>query len=108
MRRTAAVLVAGHALAMADKTAAAAPLSFQVTVDSGDPHRLSRFWAAALRYDVEHNDAQIRALMAAGVVSRDDAVEFEGELHWRTGAAIRRPAEGPRSGAFRVLFLAVP
>lgn len=93
---------------MSDETAASGPLNFQVTVDSGDPHRLSRFWAAALRYDVEHNDAQIKELMAAGIVTLDDAIEFEGELYWRTGAAIRRPWEGPRSGAFRVLFLAVP
>ncbi|HEX4213556.1 MAG TPA: VOC family protein [Candidatus Dormibacteraeota bacterium] len=91
-----------------DETAGSGPLSFQVTVDCGDPHRLSRFWATALRYEVEHRDAQIRELMAAGIATADDAIEFEGELAWRTGAAIRRPAEGPRSGAFRVLFLGVP
>jgi hypothetical protein len=93
---------------MSDETAGSGPLSFQVTVDCADPHRQSRFWAAALRYDVEHADAQIKELLASGIATADDVVEFEGELAWRTGAAIRRPAEGPRSGAFRVLFLRVP
>jgi hypothetical protein len=85
------------------------PAGFQVTVDCGDPHRQSRFWAGALGYEVERHEGRIRELLDAGVATPADVLEVEGRLSWRTAAAIRRPSGGgERSGAFRLLFLQVP
>ncbi len=73
------------------------PTSFQVVVDCEDPHRLVRFWAEALGYEVERDDGTIRRLLDAGVASPDDVVEIDGALAWRVGAACRDPeGTGPR------------
>jgi hypothetical protein len=81
------------------------PIAFQVTVDAVDPHRLARFWAEALHYDLEDHDSFIRQLLTQGVASEDDVVEVDGRLAWKTGAAIRHPGAPPIG---RVLFMAVP
>jgi hypothetical protein len=89
------------------------PIGFQITFDAVDPHALARFWAAALGYEVEDNDAMIRQLLDEGVASDDDVTEIDGVLAWRTGTAIRHPDDldtdpfgdpAPR----RLLFLQVP
>jgi Glyoxalase-like domain len=77
---------------------------FQVAVDAADPHRLNRFWAAAVGYDVEDHHDQITELIAAGIAAADDAVEIDGRKAWRIAAASRDPAgTGPR-----LLFQQVP
>ena len=89
-----------------------APLSYQITIDSGDPHAQARFWARALHYEVEDNDAFVRSLLDQGHVTDDDVVEVEGRLHFAIGAAIHHPDDGdpgpldqpPR----RLLFMRVP
>jgi len=78
--------------------------TFQVAVDATDPHRLNRFWAAAVGYEMEDHHDQVNELIAAGVVTADDAVEIDGRLAWRTAAACRDAAgHGPR-----LLFQQVP
>ncbi len=89
-------------------TAGPAPIDFQVTFDTADPHAQARFWAAALRYEVEEHDGMIRGLLDQGVVGADDVVEVDGVLHWRTAVAIRPPGTTDPSATGRVLFVAVP
>lgn len=88
------------------------PIGFQVTVDCLDPHAQARFWAAALRYEVEDDTAFVREMLAAGHATDDDVVEIDGRLFWSIGSAIRHPdAVGDLSAARRsgqrVLFLRV-
>ena len=89
------------------------PIGYQVTVDAHDPHAQARFWAAALGYVVEDNDAMIREILEHGPATDDDVVKIDGRLHWRTMSAIRHP-DDVDTGPFedpaprRVLFIAVP
>ncbi|MBT2545377.1 VOC family protein [Streptomyces sp. ISL-44] len=81
--------------------------TFQVTIDSADPHPLADWWADALGWEVEPSDeAFIRGLIAAGHASEDDTTNHRGTLVWKLGAAIRHP-EGLES-APRILFQLVP
>ncbi len=89
------------------------PIGFQVTVDAADPHAQARFWAAALGYVVEDNDAFIRDLLEQGHVGDEDVIEVDGRLSFAIGEAIRHPDDldadplgdpAPR----RLLFLHVP
>lgn len=85
------------------------PIGFQVTVDAADPHAQARFWASALHYEVEDQDAFIRDLLDQGHVDDDDVLEVDGRLAFRIGAGIRPPADSETSGqGTRVLFLQVP
>jgi catechol 2,3-dioxygenase-like lactoylglutathione lyase family enzyme len=77
-------------------------LDYQVTVDARDPHRLARFWADALGFEVQDYTEMIRSLLDQGVAREDDVVEFEGMLLWRVGAAIIDPPTGRR-----ILFMRV-
>ncbi|MFI8361569.1 VOC family protein [Streptomyces sp. NPDC085612] len=77
--------------------------TFQVTIDSADPHPLADWWADALGWEVEPSDEPfIRGLIAAGHATEDDTTTHRGVLVWKAGAAIRHP-EGP-AGAPRILF----
>ncbi len=77
--------------------------TFQVTIDSADPHPLADWWADALGWEVEPSDEQfIRGLIEAGHASEDDTTTHRGVLVWKAGAAIRHP-EG-LEGAPRILF----
>ncbi len=95
---------------MSDLTETHEPLTFQVVVDAGDPHLLARFWAAALRYEVEDHDAMVRGLLDQGLVGDADVVEVDGVLHFAAAVGIRPPgadqAEAARNQ--RLLFVAVP
>lgn len=86
------------------------PLTFQVVFDSADPHAQARFWAAAMRYEVEADDEMVRGLLDQGVVGDDDVVEIDGVMYFRAGVGIRPPgadlAEALRNQ--RILFMAVP
>ena len=68
---------------------AAPPL--QIALDCLDPHAQAEFWAAALGYDVERDEDQIRELLDAGVATDDDVMTVDGRLVWRDGAAMRDP-----------------
>ncbi len=89
------------------------PIGYQVTVDAHDPHAQASFWAAALGFVVEDNDAVIREVLEHGPATEDDVVEIDGRLHWRTMSAIRHP-DDVGTGPFedpaprRLLFIAVP
>ena len=78
--------------------------SFQICIDSADPHALARFWAAATGYEIEDNDAQIRRLLEAGVATAGDVVETNGRLAWKTATA----ANDPDGRLPRLLFQQVP
>ncbi len=81
--------------------------TFQVTIDSADPHTLADWWADALGWEVEPSDEPfIRGLIEAGHATEDDTTTHRGTLVWKVGAAIRHP-EG-LEGAPRVLFQLVP
>ncbi|WP_374777741.1 VOC family protein [Streptomyces sp. NBC_01310] len=77
--------------------------TFQVTIDSADPHSLADWWADALGWEVEPSDEPfIRGLIEAGRASEDDTTTHRGTLVWKAGTAIRHP-DG-LEGAPRVLF----
>lgn len=81
--------------------------TFQVTVDSADPHTLADWWAEALGWEVEPSDEGfIRRMVAEGRASEDDTTTHHGTLVWKVGAAIRHPEGLDR--APRVLFQLVP
>ncbi|KOU26521.1 VOC family protein [Streptomyces sp. WM6368] len=81
--------------------------TFQVTIDSADPHTLADWWADALGWEVEPSDEPfIRGLIEAGHATEDDTTTHRGTLVWKVGAALRHP-EG-LEGAPRVLFQLVP
>ncbi|MEU9146338.1 VOC family protein [Streptomyces sp. NPDC048349] len=81
--------------------------TFQVTIDSPDPHPLADWWADALGWDVEPSDeAFIRGVIAAGQATEDDTTTHRGTLVWKTGAGIRHPEGLER--APRILFQLVP
>ncbi|WP_116246180.1 VOC family protein [Nocardiopsis sp. FIRDI 009] len=85
----------------------------QLVVDCAEPLALSRFWAAALEYEVEDNDALIGRLVAAGMVGEDDYTVVDGRRAFVTLAAIRHP-DDPVHGdtgiglGRRLLFQRVP
>ncbi|MFJ3204163.1 VOC family protein [Streptomyces sp. NPDC086989] len=81
--------------------------TFQVTVDSADPHPLADWWADALGWEVERTDEEfIRKMIAEGQAGEDDTTTHRGALVWKAGAAIRHPEGLER--APRVLFQLVP
>jgi hypothetical protein len=69
----------------------------QVAFDCEDPHRQAAFWAAALHYEVEHDEDAIRQLLADGIATEADVMDLDGTLVWRDGAACHDPTgHGPR------------
>jgi len=82
------------------------PINVQMVFDCSDPHAQASFWGAALGWDVEQADDFIRKMLAEGIATEDDVVDLGGKLGWKTGAAIRRPADA--TGPVRLLFMRVP
>jgi hypothetical protein len=82
---------------------------FQVVVDCADPHAIADWWAAALGWVVEPSDEGfIRDMIDRGLATEDDTTRHNGQLVWRSGAAIRHP-DGPHRGPRkRILFQQVP
>ena len=78
---------------------------FQIAVDCADPHRLARFWAAALGYEVEDHSALVEQMLAAGLAGEADTVVLDGRLAWRDAAACR---DVGGDGRPRLLFQRVP
>lgn len=70
---------------------------FQIVIDSTDPHALCRFWAQLLGYEVEVDPDFVQRMLEAGAATRDDVIEHEGVLMWRSAAACSDPDHhGPR------------
>ena len=65
---------------------------FQICIDADDPHRLNRFWAAAMGYEIEDHHDQVKQLVDEGHASADDTTEIDGRLAWRTAVASWDPA----------------
>jgi hypothetical protein len=84
------------------KAAVPEPMSWQLTIDANDPHRLADFWAAALRAEVEDNSERIAQLVAQGWARDSDTLEHNGRLSWRDLTAVRA------SGRPRILLQRVP
>jgi hypothetical protein len=69
----------------------------QVTVDCADPHRVARFWAAALGYEKESHVDVVQGLLDAGLLGRDATVEVDGGVQFADVSACRDPdGVGPR------------
>jgi hypothetical protein len=78
---------------------------FQVVVDCAAPHELADWWAEALGWQVEAQDAAfIRRMIDAGYATDDETTTHRGALVWKTGAAINSPDPNRP----RVLFQEVP
>jgi hypothetical protein len=85
------------------------PPGTQLVVYAADPHALARFWAAALGYELENNDAFIRSILEAGIAQESDTMVRDGRRFWAEALAIRHPDDpvDPRSGishGHRILF----
>jgi hypothetical protein len=81
--------------------------SFQVTIDSLEPHKLADWWAEALGWEVEASDEDfIRRMIAEGHATDDDTTMHRDRLVWKTGAAVGHP-DGPAAGP-RIYFQGVP
>ncbi|MFJ8537480.1 VOC family protein [Streptomyces sp. NPDC093591] len=90
-----------------------APLHWKLVVDSANPQSQADFWAAALHYEVEDNNALIERLLELGAVPREAVVEFHARLAFRDLVAVRHPDDpyDPESGTGRgrrLLFQRVP
>lgn len=82
---------------------------FQVVVDCADPHTLADWWADALGWVVEPSDeAFIADMIAKGMATPEDTTVHNGQVVWRTGAAIRHPDGPVRGPRKRILFQLVP
>ena len=78
--------------------------TFQIAIDCTDPHRLNRFWAAAVGYEIEDHHDGIQRVIAAGYATAADTIEIDGRMAWKAAAACFDPAgRGPR-----LLFQQVP
>src|SRR6188472_1139158 len=83
-------------------------LDFQLEIDCAEPHVLADWWADSLGWEVEDTDEDfIRRMVKEGFATDDDTVVHNGELRWKTGAAINHP-DGRESGRPRILFQLVP
>jgi hypothetical protein len=82
---------------------------FQVAVDCAEPHALADWWADALGWEVEKQDASfIRKMIAEGYATEADAITHHGNLVWKDGAAIRHPDGPARGSRRRIYFQQVP
>ncbi|MFJ5261542.1 VOC family protein [Streptomyces sp. NPDC088387] len=88
-------------------------MNFKIVVDCADPQAQADFWGAALRYEVEDNNALIERLLELGALPREATVEFHARLAFRDLVAVRHPDdpfdEGTGTGlGRRLLFQRVP
>ncbi|MFE1440964.1 VOC family protein [Streptomyces sp. NPDC058739] len=90
-----------------------APVHWKLVIDCGNPQTQADFWAAALHYEVEDNNALIERLLELGALPREAVVEFHARLAFRDLVAVRHPEDPvePDSGTGlgrRLLFQRVP
>ncbi len=64
----------------------------QVVLDAADPHAQASFWASVLHYEIERHGQIVEALIAAGSLAPQDAIDIDGERAFRDVAACRDPA----------------
>src|ERR671916_321541 len=88
-------------------------LHWKLVVDANDPHAQADFWAAALGYAVEDNNALIERLVGIGAAPPELTVESHGRRAWRDLVAVRHPDDpyDEESGmglGRRILFQRVP
>ncbi|MEV2274448.1 VOC family protein [Nocardiopsis sp. NPDC049922] len=88
-------------------------VNVQLVVDCAEPLSLSRFWATALEYEPEDNDALIGRLVDQGLVGEDDYTVVAGRRAFVTVAAIRHPDDPVQEDTGiglgrRLLFQRVP
>ncbi|WP_405647234.1 VOC family protein [Streptomyces sp. NBC_00019] len=89
------------------------PVHWKLVIDAGNPQAQADFWAAALQYEVEDNDALIQRLLELGALPREATVEFHARLAFRDLVAVRHPDDpydkdsGTGLGR-RLLFQRVP
>lgn len=89
------------------------PLHWKLVIDCANPQSQADFWAAALHYEVEDNNALIERLLELGAVPREAVVEFHARLAFRDLVAVRHPDDpydkdsGTGLGR-RLLFQRVP
>ncbi|OAH11582.1 VOC family protein [Streptomyces jeddahensis] len=88
-------------------------LHWKLVIDAADPHAQAVFWAEALGYEVEDNNAQIERLLGLGVAPESLTLEFRGRRAWRDLIAVRHPDDpyDEESGiglGRRILFQRVP
>ncbi len=85
------------------------PRSFQIVVDSANPHAQAEWWAETLDWVVEaSNEAFIRRMIEEGQATEADTLTWRGVLVWREGQAIHHPDDVEPAGRRRVLFQLVP
>ena len=83
--------------------------SLQLTIDCAAPHPLADWWAQALGWQVEPQDADfIRSMVAQGHASDDDTTTHQGRLVWKEGAAIHPADDLDPKARRRILFQQVP
>ncbi len=89
------------------------PVHWKLVIDAADPHAQADFWAAALNYLAEDNDALIQRLLELGALPREATVEYHARLSFRDLVAVRHPDDpyqedsGTGLGR-RLLFQRVP
>lgn len=84
-------------------------LTYQVVVDSADPHTLADWWAETLGWDLEpSNEGFIRRMIAEGQAAESDTTTHNGVLVWAAGQAVVHPAGRDAGPGSRILFQAVP
>ncbi|MDC0767305.1 VOC family protein [Streptomyces sp. HD] len=94
-------------------TSTPAPLHWKLVIDCANPQSQADFWAAALHYEVEDNNALIERLLELGALPREAVVEFHARLAFRDLVAVRHPDDpyDKESGTGlgrRLLFQRVP
>lgn len=83
--------------------------SYQVVVDSADPHALADWWAEAVGWDLQPSDeAFIRRMIAEGHATEADTKVHNGVLVWALGQAIVHPDGRDAGPGSRILFQVVP
>jgi predicted enzyme related to lactoylglutathione lyase len=85
--------------------------NLQIVLDASDPHAQAKFWAAALGWTVQRNPEFVQQMLDQGLATRDDVVEIDGQLAWRTLEALLHPDHDrirELGGAARMLFQLVP
>jgi hypothetical protein len=69
----------------------------QVTFDAADPHRLARWWADLLHYEIVDAHDLVTRLLADGAVSEDEVVRIDNRLFLAGAVAATDPGGvGPR------------
>ncbi len=85
------------------------PFTYQVTVDSADPHAQAVWWAETMDWRVEPTDESfIRRMIAEGLATERETIMFRDQLWWREGAAIVHPDGAEAGVGNRILFQLVP